>query len=232
MAQSEGLWGLGYGLRNRGSIPGRDKQFSSSSQCAHWRWGQLSPFLGGLRRPGRKPDHSPTSMTMLRLHGVIRLFKNRSAMGVSHKQVSIQGSFNYKRNYMFVVFLQGTQNTNEVCVWIGYAIVINMRRAEQTERLTCHLLIAVTLPYSRQLGGGGETIVVVGQWDFWCRQARTALNGAGVGRRAINAFISLDERFMNLIEQEWKRCSPMNFKSPSALAEFIDKSLFLCVYLL
>jgi hypothetical protein len=46
------------------------------------------------------------------------------------------------------------------------------------------------------------------------------------GESAINAFVSLDEPFMNLSEQEWKR-SLMNFKSLYALLGIPDTSLVL-----
>jgi hypothetical protein len=52
------------------------------------------------------------------------------------------------------------------------------------------------------------------------------MKGEGDGRRAINAFVSLDERFVNSIEREWKLRFPINFKSPYASIEITDKALF------
>jgi hypothetical protein len=66
----------------------------------------------------------------------------------------------------------------------------NKHSAEQTERVTCHLLIAVL--YSSQFGGGGRNNCC--SWTVrLLRSASQDSFEAGMGRGPINAFISLDE---------------------------------------
>jgi hypothetical protein len=58
-----------YGLEGRGSIPDRDRRFSSSLcvqtgsgvHPAFYPMGTGGPFPGGKARPGRDADHSPLS---------------------------------------------------------------------------------------------------------------------------------------------------------------------------
>jgi hypothetical protein len=59
----------GYGLGDRGSIPGRDKDFSSNlcvqtgsgTHPASCTMGTGGPFPGGKERLGCDADHSPPS---------------------------------------------------------------------------------------------------------------------------------------------------------------------------